>query len=242
MNPEAYGDRMADVYDSWYDDSADTEMAVNFLNVRAGQGPLLELGVGTGRLALRLARLGHQVTGVDISKAMLDQLRSKDPDGLVHIEQRDMTNLDDLGSFSLIFAAFNGIFGLQSAADQAKLFQAWATALGPGGLLVIEAHVPSAKGLATSGSLHLVSMNESSVRLEVMQLREYEQCLDIQLIDLREDGIKFYPSSLRYAYRSEMELMAAAAGLTVVEALASWSGSQVGPGGNPGLMVYQKPA
>ena len=90
MNPETYGDRMAGVYDSWYDDSSDTEMAVNFLSSRAGQGRLLELGVGTGRLALRLARLGYQVTGVDISKAMLDQLRSKDPDGLVHIEQRDV--------------------------------------------------------------------------------------------------------------------------------------------------------
>ena len=242
MNPETYGDRMAGVYDSWYDDSSDTEMAVNFLSSRAGQGRLLELGVGTGRLALRLARLGYQVTGVDISKAMLDQLRSKDPDGLVHIEQRDMTNLDDLGSFSLIFAAFNGIFGLQSAAEQAQLFQSCATALDPRGLLVIEAHVPSAKGLATSGSLPLVSMNESSVRLEVMQLRESEQFLEIQLIDVREDGIKFYPSSLRYAYRSEMELMASAAGLTLVEALASWSGGQVGPEDNPELMVYQRPA
>jgi hypothetical protein len=64
----------------------------------------------------------------------------------------------------------------------------------------------------------------------------------MQLVELREDVIKFYPSSLRYAYRNEMELMASADGLTVVESLASWSGSPASPGTNPALSVYQKPA
>ena len=243
MRPEAYGERIADVYDGWYDGKLDSDAAAALLAKYAGTGPVLELGVGTGRIALRLAHRGHRVTGIDISDAMLAKLREKDPDGLVRAVCDDMLNLDRTGeSYSLIYVVFSGLFGLKSHEEQCQLFRASARALLPDGRLVVEAHVPSVKGLATSGEVRLARMTESTVVLEVMQLDEAQQRVDIQLIEMTEAGTKLYPSSLRYAYQGEMELMATSAGLSVDERLLDWNGTPAAIGKLPSITVYRRPA
>ena len=76
-DPTTYGDRIADVYDEWFAVPSDTEDTVGFLSDLAGSGPVLELGIGTGRVALPLAQRGHEVRGVDASEAMVEKLRAK---------------------------------------------------------------------------------------------------------------------------------------------------------------------
>ena len=72
-----YGDRIAEVYDEWFGVPSDTEVTVAFLSDLAGPGPVLELGIGTGRVALPLAKRGYEVHGVDASEAMVGKLRTK---------------------------------------------------------------------------------------------------------------------------------------------------------------------
>ena len=94
--PESYGERIADVYDDWFGGVSDVDTTVAFLDelVSARPARFLELAVGTGRLALPLAALGHDVTGIDVSAAMLDRLRANDPQRRVTTIQGDM--VDDL--------------------------------------------------------------------------------------------------------------------------------------------------
>ncbi len=79
---ETYGDKIAGVYDEWFDAPEDTETTVDFLRELGGAGPVLELGIGTGRIALPLGRKGVEVHGIDASEAMVEKLRSK-PGGRV---------------------------------------------------------------------------------------------------------------------------------------------------------------
>lgn len=240
MRPEAYGEHFADVYDAWYDASLDSDEATTFLAARAGAGPILELGVGTGRIAIRLAQLGHAVTGVDISEAMLSKLREKEDGNRVHTVLGSMTDIERLGTFSLIYIVFNGLFALHTPDEQASLFKACCAALGADALLVIEAHVPSSKGLSMSGQARVVRMTESMVLLEATRLDEPNQRLDLQLIELSEAGTRLFPASLRYAYQNEMELMASAAGLTVAERLANWKGDLAPAGSQPSITTYRR--
>ena len=87
-----YGDSFADVYDEWYRNVSRIDATVDRLRALGGDGPFLELGVGTGRLALPLAATGASVTGIDTSDAMLDKLAEKDPGGTVKVVRGDMVD------------------------------------------------------------------------------------------------------------------------------------------------------
>ena len=239
MRPEAYGEKFADVYDEWYESGDEAHQAADFLSDRVHGGQVLELGVGTGRIALLLADRGHAVTGIDISEPMLKRLREKPGGGNVKTVLGSMVDIRDLGPFSLIYAAFNGLFGLQTAEEQARLFLASAEVLTTGGLLVMEASAPSAQGLSTNGRPRVVGITETTVLLEAAHLDEQAQRLDLQIIELSESGTKLYPASLRYAYQNEMELMASAAGLRVRDRLSGWAGEAVPPGAQPSITIYE---
>ncbi|NNE11485.1 MAG: class I SAM-dependent methyltransferase, partial [Ilumatobacter sp.] len=141
-----YGDAFADVYDDWYADVSDVTTTVDMLLALAEGGEALELGVGTGRLAVPLARSGRPhgvaVTGVDSSEAMLERLRRRDTDGLVTTALGSMARDLPGGPYRLVFAAYNTIFNLRSARDQAACFASVADVLVPGGRFVVEAYVP----------------------------------------------------------------------------------------------------
>ena len=142
--PESYGDRIADVYDELFGDVSDVPATVAFLDslVAARPARILELAVGTGRLAIPLAGLGHHVTGIDVSAAMLARLRSADGGQRVAAVLGDM--VDDLpaGPFDVVFVAFNSLFMLTDPVRQQAVFAAVATCLPPGGAFVVEAFVP----------------------------------------------------------------------------------------------------
>ena len=142
--PEAYGERRADLYDAWYEDVLDPEACVDRLVELAGGGPVLELGVGTGRIALPLAERGLEVHGIDASPAMLERLRAKPGADRVHTHLGDMGEVAVDDEFPLVFVAANTIFMLASQDQQVGCFRAVASRLAPGGRFVVEAQVPDA--------------------------------------------------------------------------------------------------
>ena len=215
--PSSYGDGFADVYDDWYRGLSDVDATVTALLDLAGSGSVLELGVGTGRLAIPLAAagfdLGVTVRGIDSSAAMLDMMRVKPDAELVATQLGDM--VDDMpdGPFDLVFVAYNTLFNLAEPDRQAACFRAVADRLTPGGRFVVEAFVPDDP--PRDGSAVTVrSMTADRVVLSVSIHHPAEQLAEGQFIEFTEAGaVRLRPWSIRYAPPSELDTMAGAAGL-----------------------------
>src|SRR5262245_4385660 len=122
--PETYGNRIADVYDQWYAEAPflETESSVELLAELAGDGPVLELAIGTGRLALPLAERGTEVHGVDASEAMVAKLREKPGGERIPVTMGDFADVPVDGSYRLIYLAFNTLFALLTQEDQLRCF------------------------------------------------------------------------------------------------------------------------
>ena len=123
--PPSYGEAMADVYDEWYADLTDVGATVAAIARLAAGGRVLELGIGTGRLAIPLAEAGLDVSGIDVSPAMVARLRAKPGGDRVAVVVGDMARAEDLppGPFAVVFVAFNTFFGLITAEDQARVLR-----------------------------------------------------------------------------------------------------------------------
>src|SRR5580698_6138505 len=136
-DPAFYGDRWAAVYDDHYG-HMDPGRAVEFLAGLAGGGRVLELAIGTGRIALPLAARGITVEGIDASAAMVARLRAKPGGTSIPVTMGDMAGVPADGPFSLVYLVFNTVFGLLTQARQKECFRSVARVLGPGGVFVIE--------------------------------------------------------------------------------------------------------
>lgn len=215
----SYGEAIADVYDEWYGDISDLDATVTTLTElasRTGGLPIVELGVGTGRLAVPLAQRVDptQVIGIDSSPAMLARLADKQGDKPVHTILGDM--IDDLPDTPLgvVFVAFNTFFNLGSEERQRQCIRAVAQRLAPNGCFVVEALVPD--HLPRNGSLvEVKSLTRDRVVLSVAKYNGIEQSAEGQFIEFTEHaGIRLRPWSIRYASPEQLDEMAGAAGLT----------------------------
>jgi SAM-dependent methyltransferase len=215
-----YGDRIAEVYDGWFAVPSDTEDTVGFLSDLAGTGPVLELGIGTGRVALPLAQEGHEVHGVDASEAMVEKLRAKT--GNIPVTIGDFAELDVAGEFSLVYVVFNTFFALHSQEDQIRCFSNVARRLRRGGTFVIEAFVPDPGRFEQDQSFRTNQVGADHVILEAARHDPVGQRVYAQSISLSETGTKFYPVRLRYAWPSELDLMARLAGLRLRGRWGGW--------------------
>src|SRR5918992_1561479 len=131
--PASYGDAIADFYDRFYEGVFDTEGAVERLAELADGGRALELGIGTGRVALPLAARGVVVEGVDSSAAMVAQLRDKPGGRAIPVAISDFRVPEVGGRFDLVYIVFNTFFALTTQADQLACFEAAGGPLSPGG-------------------------------------------------------------------------------------------------------------
>ncbi|MEP7115733.1 MAG: class I SAM-dependent methyltransferase, partial [Ilumatobacteraceae bacterium] len=138
----SFGDEVAAAYDI-VDLRGDEAETVEFLSSLAAGGPVLELAVGTGRIALPLAARGVQVDGIDISPSMVAQLRAKPGGDQISITMGDFADVGVAGSYRLIFVVFNTLFNLLTQDDQVRCFQNAAAHLTDDGVFVVEAFVPS---------------------------------------------------------------------------------------------------
>jgi hypothetical protein len=125
--PSTYGDRIAEVYDEWFPESSragDVDAAVSFLRELAAAGPALELGIGTGRVAVPLHRDGVEVHGIDASEAMLAKLRTKEGAASIATSVADFRDFELVPRFKLAYVVFNTFFALPTQDDQVRCFQA----------------------------------------------------------------------------------------------------------------------
>ena len=235
-----YGDRFADVYDDWYGDVTDVEACAERVAELAAGGPVLELGVGTGRLALPLAARGVEVHGIDTSAAMLDRLRAKPGGDALHLTLGDMAELALSGPppFAVVLAAFNTLFNLTTAEDQQRCMARVASLLAPAGLFVVEAFVPADDLTSTPGSVVPRRIAADEVVLTVSQHDAPTQTITGQHIQVTEAGIRLRPWHLRYAAPEELDAMAATAGLTVAWRHADGTGSPCGPDADVHVTAY----
>jgi SAM-dependent methyltransferase len=222
--PETYGDRIASEYDALYERELDTEAAVDALARLADGGPVLELAIGTGRLAIPLAQRGLAVHGIDASQEMVARLRSKPGGEDIPVTLGDFADVDVEGSFSLIFVAFNTLFALLTQEDQLRCFANAAAHLRDGGRFVVEAFVPDLGRFDRGQRVGVSAVSIDRVDLEVSRHDPVNQRVDSQHVFVTEDGTTLAPVSLRYAFPSELDLMARLAGFELQERWGSWSG------------------
>jgi SAM-dependent methyltransferase len=212
----SYGDAFADVYDEWYADVTDVGATVAFMARLVGpQGSVLELGVGTGRLAIPMVAAGLRVIGIDSSQAMLDRLGDRDPANAVATICGDMvTDLPD-GPFDGCLVAYNTLFNLLDHGLQKQCFRAVADRLAPGGAFVVEAIVPDLDAPA-GGDVSVRSMTADRVVLSVSDHRPSDQRTSGQFVEFTETGgVRLRPWAIRWAPPSELDDMALTAGLTL---------------------------
>lgn len=238
--PETYGDRIADLYDSWHG-GMDPAVAVEALMSVAGSGPVLELAVGTGRVAVPLADRGVEVHGIDASEAMVQRLRAKAGGEQIKLTVGDMADVAVDETFSMVFVVFNSFFALLTQEDQVRCFANVARRLEPGGCFVLECFVPDLTRYDRGQRVSATNVELDQVRLDVSRHRRAEQRVDAQHILITGAGIRLVPVALRYAWPSELDLMARLAGLRLRHRWSDWSGQPLHDESDLHISVYEKP-
>jgi SAM-dependent methyltransferase len=235
-----YGERIADVYDQWPRLPASTERAVEFLAAVAGRGPILELGIGTGRLALPLTQRGFAVHGIDASPAMVAKLRAKPGGDRVTVAMGDFADMAIAGRFSLIFVAFNTFFGLLTQDDQIRCFRGIAEHLTDDGVFVLEAFVPDLTRFTHGQRVGATDVATDSVSLETSVHDPVAQRVRSQQVVITERHVKLYPVEIRYAWPSELDLMGRLAGLCLRERWGGWNREAFGASSGVHVSVYER--
>jgi SAM-dependent methyltransferase len=215
-----YGERIAEVYDQLY---SDFELdAVDLLEELGRGGRVLELGIGTGRIALPLRGRGMEVVGIDASEAMIEKLRSKPGGTKIQVAKGSFADVAVDGEFDLVYVVFNTFFALLTQEAQVQCFRGVAAHLTQAGLFLIEVFVPNLTRYDDNQAVRASQLSEDSVRLEVSRLDPISQQVSTQHVLLGEDGLKLYPVKVRFAWPSELDLMAELAGLRLKHRWSSW--------------------
>ena len=205
-----YGDRFADVYDDWYGDVSDVDATVAAIVELAGSGKVLELGVGTGRLALPLAEAGVTIEGIDASQAMVDLMAAKPGAHRVPVVVGDMADLPMSGPYDGAFVAFNTFFNLATEDDQRRCLSRLAQLLLPGGWFAVEAFIPSDEPDAPETGFDARELSADRVRLTITKRDPVHQTIASQHVEITEaGGIKLRPSLLRYLRPEQLDDLAA---------------------------------
>jgi len=186
---------------------------IDALATLAGNGRVLELGIGTGRVALPLAARGVHVEGIDISPEMVERLRAKPGGADLEVTIGSFADVPTDGRFDLVYLVFNTIYMLQTEDEQARCFQRVAEHLRPGGAFVVEAFVLDERQAAKDARAdkHATSYYDAAT-----------QRLTLDYIGIGELGMKAYSVDLRYAPPAELDRMARAAGLQLAGRWRDW--------------------
>jgi SAM-dependent methyltransferase len=224
MPEDWFGAAVAATYDEQCGDRFDPDLVgstVDTLADLAGGGAALEFGIGTGRIALPLAARGLAVHGIDLSEAMVAQLRAKPGALAIGVTMGDFATARADGMFAVAYLVFNTINNLTTQAEQAACFANAARHLTPGGHFVIEVCVPQLQRLPVGQTVIVDDLTEDHLGLD-----EYDvvgQGLVSHHFSRGPDG-RFDRRSIpfRYVWPSELDLMARLAGMTLVHRWAGW--------------------
>jgi SAM-dependent methyltransferase len=235
-----YGDRIADFYDVRHPALPQGHPMIQGLAKLAGNGTALELGIGTGRVALPLAASGVSVHGIDASEAMVARLRSKPGGAAIPVTIGDFADLPVSGYFSLIYVVFNTFFGLLTQEDQIRCVANCAAHLDDGGALLIEAFYPDLTRYVRNQNISVMDVDTDAITVDVTQLDPVAQRVTSQHLYITPEGLRMFPVQLRYAWPTEIDLMARLAGLRLDTRSGGWRGEPYTAAPTMYVAIYRK--
>jgi SAM-dependent methyltransferase len=237
-----FGPHVAERFDERYAYQADpavVEPVVDFLAGLAGDGEALELGIGTGRIALPLARRGVPVHGIDFSEAMVAQLRSK-PDGdQIPVTIGDFTTTTVDGTFSLAYLVVNTIMNLTTQDEQVACFRNVAAHLEPGGCFVVEVLVPRLQRLPPGDTFQVFDVSPTHVGIDEYDVAR--QGLVSHHYWIEGGRVEVDSPPFRYVWPSELDLMAQLAGMRLRERWQDWTRTPFTSASDKHISVWEKP-
>jgi len=201
----------------------DEEAAVAFLLGHASGGPALELGIGTGRIALPLAGRGIRVDGIDIAPPMVSQLRARPGGDGIAVTVGDFADVPVDGAYRLIYVVFNTFFNVLTQDGQVRCFENVAAHLTDDGSFVVEAYSPAFLfRLRDDQYVNAEAIEVDRVTLDVLRHDAATQMIEESHVRLARDGVRLNPVVQRYAWPAELDLMARIAGLRLKERWGGW--------------------
>jgi SAM-dependent methyltransferase len=222
-------------------DPAVLDPAVSFLADLAGTGPVLELAVGTGRVAVPLRERGLAVSGIELSEPMVAELRRRADETMLPVVVGDMATTTVPGEFSLVYVVWNSIGNLRTQEEQVACFRNAAAHLVPGGRFVIELFVPGIRRFPPGQAGVPFHVGDTHVGIDTYDLTTQQGTS--HHFRRHPDGTADYgASNFRYIWPAECDLMAQLAGLTLEARYAGWDRGPFTSDSESHVSVWRKPA
>jgi SAM-dependent methyltransferase len=243
MPENHFGEKVAERYDESAADMFDPAVldpAVDFLAALAGDGAALELGIGTGRIALPLAGRGVRIHGIDLSEAMVAKLREKPGAERIEVAIGDFATTRVDGTFSLAYVVFNTIGNLTTQDAQVACFENVAGHLEPGGCFVIEVGVPGLRTLPPGERFQVFDFGAEHIGIDEYHVEN--QGLISHHLSLRDGKWELVSMPFRYVWPAELDLMAQIAGMALRERWSGWKREPFTSESTKHVSVWEKPA
>jgi SAM-dependent methyltransferase len=243
MPEDYFGEPVAERYDERYDhltDPAVVNPMVDFLADLARDGTALELGIGTGRIALPLAQRGVRVHGIDLSEAMVARLRAKRGAEQIVVTIGDFATTTVEATFSVAYLVANTIMNLTTQDEQVACFRNVAAHLEPGGCFVIEVLVPGLRRLPPGETFQLFDVSPTHVGFDEYDVAR--QGLVSHHYWIADGKVELFSPPFRYVWPSELDLMAQLAGMTLRERWSGWNREPFTSDSAKHVSVWEKPA
>jgi SAM-dependent methyltransferase len=243
MPENHFGGKVAERYDESSADMFDpavVDPVVDFLAELAGGGAALELGIGTGRIALPLSQRGVRVHGIDLSEDMVARLREKPGAEAIGVEIGDFATTKVDGTFSLAYLVFNTINNLTTQDEQVACFQNVAEHLEPGGCFVIEVGVPGLRTLPPGKRFQVFDFSDTHIGIDEYDVAN--QGLISHHLSPVDDRWEIVSVPFRSVWPSELDLMARLAGMTLRERWSGWRREPFTSESTKHVSVWEKPA
>ena len=221
-------------------DPAVLDPTVDRLVELAGGGPALEFAIGTGRVAIPLSERGVSVTGIELSRPMIDQLRTKVDEATIPVVQGDMATATVPGKFTLVYLVFNTISNLLTQSEQVACFHNAARHLAAGGRFVIELWVPDLRRLPPGLQATIIQVEPSYIGLDTYDVVE-QQVVSHHFRFGEGKTAQLFRSPHRYIWPAELDLMGQLAGFTLESRHADWTGSEFTADSRSHVSVYCLP-
>jgi len=238
-----FGEDVAARYDERYGDQADASVVdpmVDFLIEQAGGGSALELGIGTGRIALPLAQRGVRVHGIDLSGAMVARLRAKPGADQIGVAVGDFATTSVDATFSLAYLVANTITNLTTQDEQVACFENVSAHLEPGGRFVIEVFVPGLRRLSPGQIYQVFDVTRNHVGFDEFDVAS--QGLISHHFWIEDGKVDVFSPPFRYVWPSELDLMARIAGMRLRERWGGWSREPFTGDSAKHVSVWEKPS
>lgn len=243
MPENHFGERVAERYDERYASQADpaaVDPIVAFLTEFARDGAALELGIGTGRIALPLAEYGIQVHGIELSEAMVARLRAKPGGQQIGVTIGDFASATVDATFSVAYLVANTIMNLTTQDEQVACFLNAAAHLEPGGCFVIEVLVPGLRRLPPGETFQ--PFDVSPMHLGFDEYDVARQTVVSHHYWIADGTVEAFSPPFRYVWPSELDLMARLAGMSLRERWSSWTREPFTSESTKHVSVWEKPA